>query len=89
MGIATPRWLIYVNENPTGVVNEHLNGIVKICQRLYRQGNTDQYSSKSNTYMSGNAYICFNYLFKWHNASINGPELLGKLIRSIQHSITK
>jgi hypothetical protein len=89
LGISTPRWLVYDDENHAGVVSEHSKGIVEICQRLCRKGTVDQYSimnnsANSNSYMSHDAYVCFNYLFKWYNASLNGPELLGKFIRYIQ-----
>jgi hypothetical protein len=83
LGISTPRWLVYGDENHAGVVSEHSKGIIEICQRVYRQGTVDQYSIMNNS-ANSNSYMCFNYLFKWHNASLNGPELLGKFIRYIQ-----
>jgi len=86
-GISTSKWFIYIHENTTGIISrEYSNGIIKICQRLYRQGNTDQYSFMYNwinndSYINDDVYICFNRLFKWYNAAISGPELLGKLNR--------
>jgi hypothetical protein len=90
LGVSTSRWLVFVDDNTTNLTSERSNGIISSCQRLYRQGNTDQYSTINNLTTSSNnsiyddAYICFNRLLKWHNTSIIGPELLGKLSKSIQ-----
>ena len=82
VGVTTSRWLVFTDENSTSIITEHSNGIISSCQRLYRQGNTDQYSPTNNLTTSNSiyddAYVCFNRLLKWHNASIIGPELLGK-----------
>jgi hypothetical protein len=85
LGITTSRWLILADDNNTAnITTENSNGIISSCQRLYRQGNTDQYSTVYNSTNSSSdsiyddAYVCFNRLLKWHNASIAGPELLGK-----------
>jgi hypothetical protein len=84
LGITTARWLVFVDETTTSLTSEHSNGIISSCQRLYHQDNTDQYSTINNLTSSSNsayddAYVCFNRLLKWHNASIIGPDLLGKL----------
>lgn len=86
LGVTTSRWLVFVDDNTTNITSERTNGIITSCQRLYRQGNTDQYSTLNNLTTTNNssnsvyddAYVCFNRLLKWHNASIIGPELLGK-----------
>jgi len=81
LGVTTSRWLVFVDDNTTNVTSERSNGIISSCQRLYRQGNLDQYSTISNSTTTSeydDAYVCFNRLLKWHNASIIGPELLGK-----------
>ncbi|CAF4891879.1 unnamed protein product [Rotaria sp. Silwood1] len=83
-GISTPRWLIYLNENTTGTINEYSKGILIICHRFYRSYNVDQYSimnnlTNNNNYIYNNIYICFNRLYKWYNSSISGPELLSVL----------
>jgi len=93
LGVTTSRWLVFVDDNTTNMTSERSNGIISSCQRLYRQGNTDQYSTINNSTSSisnsvyDDAYVCFNRLLKWHNASIIGPELLGKLKKPIQCSI--
>lgn len=85
LGVTTSRWLVFVDDNTTDITSERSNGIISSCQRLYRQGNMDQYSTINNlTTSSSNsiyddAYVCYNRLLKWHNASIIGPELLGEL----------
>lgn len=84
LGITTSRWLVLLDDNPMNITSERTNGIISSCQRLYRQGNTDQYSTTNNINMSNSnsvyddAYVCFNRLLKWYNPSINGPELYGK-----------
>jgi hypothetical protein len=83
LGITTSRWLVLVDDNTTTNNSERSNGIISSCQRLYRQNNTDQYSTVNNSTSSNSiyddAYVCYNRLLKWHNTSILGPELLGKL----------
>jgi hypothetical protein len=87
LGITTSRWLILVDNNINNITSERSNGIISSCQRLYHQSHTDQYStiynssisSRSSSSIYDDAYVCFNRLLKWHNASIIGPELLGKL----------
>jgi len=85
LGVTTSRWLVFVDDATPSITSERSNGIISSCQRLYRQGNTDEYSTINNLSTSSNnsvyddAYVCFNRLLKWHNASIIGPELLGKL----------
>jgi hypothetical protein len=93
LGVTTSRWLIFIDDSMTNITSEHSIGIISSCQRLYRQGNTDQYtpinnltSSTSNS-VYDDAYVCFNRLLKWYNASIIGPELLGKLKKSIHCTI--
>jgi len=84
LGITTSRWLVFVDDNTPNLTSERSNGIISSCQRLYRQGNTDQYSTINNLTSStsssnsiyDDAYVCFNRLLKWHDASIIGPELL-------------
>ncbi|CAF1142896.1 unnamed protein product [Rotaria sordida] len=81
LGISTSRWLVYVNEDSTGIINEYSKGILINCHRFYRSRNVDQYLimnnlTSSNNYINRNVYICFNHLYKWYNSSINGPELL-------------
>ncbi|CAF3768714.1 unnamed protein product [Rotaria sordida] len=81
LGITTSRWLILIDNNTDHIIREKSNGIVSFCQRLYRQGNTDNYLTVNNGTSSidkniyDDAYICYNRLLKWHNASIIGPEL--------------
>jgi hypothetical protein len=93
LGITTSRWLVLVDDNTTNITSERTNGIISSCRRLYRLDNTDQYSTLNNSTSSSSnsiyddAYVCFNRLLKWHNASITGPQLLGKLKRPIQCSI--
>jgi hypothetical protein len=93
LGITTSRWLVLTDDNTGNMTTEHSNGIISSCQRLYRQGSTDQYSTVNNSTSSSSdsiyddAYVCFNRLLKWHNASITGPELLGKLKKPTQCSI--
>lgn len=66
------------------ITSERSIGIISSCQRLYRQGNTDQYSTTNNLSTSNSnnayddAYVCFNRLLKWYDTSINGPELYGE-----------
>ncbi|CAF1429091.1 unnamed protein product [Rotaria sordida] len=82
LGITTSRWLILIDNNTDHIISEKSNGIVSFCQRLYRQGNTDNYLTVNNGTSSidkniyDDAYICYNRLLKWHNATIIGPELL-------------
>ncbi len=71
LSISTSKWIVYDNGTTTG--------IMMICQRLNRQDNTDRYSLIHNSIRNDDVYICFNHLFKWYNASINGPKLLSKL----------
>jgi hypothetical protein len=93
LGVTTSRWLVFVDDNTTDITSERSNGIISSCQRLYRQGNMDQYSTINNlTTSSSNsiyddAYVCYNRLLKWHNASIIGPDLLGKLKKPLNCSI--
>lgn len=93
LGVTTSRWLVFIDNNTPDIMSERTNGIISSCQRLYRQGNTDQYSTINNLTTSSNnsiyddAYICFNRLLKWYNASIIGPELLGKLKKPIYCSV--
>ncbi|CAF4674890.1 unnamed protein product, partial [Rotaria sp. Silwood2] len=82
LGITTSRWLVIVDNNTSYISSENSNGIVSSCQRLYRQGNTDKYitvnneTNSINQYIYDDAYVCFNRLLKWYNASMVGPELL-------------
>jgi len=81
LGLTTSRWLVFVDDNITNLTSERSNGIISSCHRLYRQIDTDQYSTINNLTISSNsiyvdAYVCFNRLLKWHNASMIGPELL-------------
>ncbi|CAF0808235.1 unnamed protein product [Adineta steineri] len=85
LGITTSRWLVLIDDdNINNITSERSNGIITSCQRLYRQNNLDQYSyvynitssSRMNYNIYDDAYVCFNRLFKWHNESINGPDLL-------------
>ncbi|CAF0827042.1 unnamed protein product [Rotaria sp. Silwood1] len=84
LGITTSRWLVLIDNNTNHITSENSNGIVSSCQRLYRQGNTDKYLTVNNATnindinIYDDAYVCFNRLLKWHNASIVGPELLGQ-----------
>ena len=87
LGVTTSRWLVFLDENSNSVITERSNGILTSCQRLYRQNNLEQYSTVYNLTSSSrdiqnlydDAYVCFNRLLKWHNSSISGPDLLGKL----------
>jgi hypothetical protein len=88
LSISTSRWIVYTNKNSIGTISEYSNGIIVICQRFYHQGNTDRYSFinnsiGSNSSINDEVYVCFNRLSKWYNPSINGPELLSKLMKSI------
>jgi hypothetical protein len=90
LGVTTSRWLVFVDDNTNNVTSERSNGVISSCQRLYRQGNLDQYSTINNSTTSSeydDAYVCFNRLLKWHNASVIGPELLGKLKKPINCSM--
>ena len=87
LGVTTSRWLVFLDENSNSMITERSNGILTSCQRLYRQNNLEQYSIVYNLTSSSrdiqnlydDAYVCFNRLLKWHNSSISGPDLLGKL----------
>ncbi|CAF3017964.1 unnamed protein product [Rotaria socialis] len=81
VGFSTSRWLVHVDENATGTISEYSKGILMVCQHLYQQHNIDQYLTmneiiSSNNYINTNFYKCYNRLHKWHNPSINGPEIL-------------
>lgn len=85
LGVTTSRWLVFNDDTSNSLLNERSIGIISSCQRLYRQGTTDQYSTINNFTTTGStnsiyddAYVCYNRLLKWHHTSINGPELLGK-----------
>jgi len=90
LGVTTSRWLVFNDDNTNHYTNERSLGIISSCQRLYRQGNTDQYLTINNltgtnlmNSIYDDAYVCYNRLLKWHNTSINGPELLGKIRRHL------
>lgn len=83
LGVTTSRWLVFNDDTSNSLLNERSIGIISSCQRLYRQGTTDQYSTINNFTTTGStnsiyddAYVCYNRLLKWHHTSINGPELL-------------
>ncbi|CAF1456770.1 unnamed protein product [Adineta steineri] len=72
-GISTPRWLVYINENTNGIISEYSHGIIENCRRFYQHSNDN--ATYNNIHINDNAYICFNYLYKWHNTSRNGYDL--------------
>ena len=81
LGVTTTRWLVFTETNNINLRTERSIGIIYACQRLYYQNVTDLYSTISNFSSNSaydDAYVCYNRLFKWYNASISGPELLGK-----------
>jgi hypothetical protein len=81
LGVTTTRWLVFTETNNTNLRTERSIGIIYLCQRLYQQELTGLYSTISNSTSNSaydDAYVCYNRLLKWYNASISGPELLGK-----------
>lgn len=81
LGITTNRWLVFTDGDQTFIESERSIAILYSCHRLYRQGNTDQYTLIKNLTIENTndeAFICYNRLFKWANASFTGPELLGE-----------
>ena len=81
-GITTSRWLVFIDGTNSNIRSERSIGIINSCQRLYRLADTDQYltfSNGSSHSVGDDAFVCFNRLLKWNNASSSGPELFGKL----------
>lgn len=81
LGITTSRWLVLTDGDQTFIESERTISILYSCQRLYRQGNSEQFSlikNLTNRNSDDEAFVCYNRLFKWANVSAVGPELLGE-----------
>lgn len=81
LGITTNRWLVFTDGDQSLIESERSIAILYSCHRLYRQGNSDQYSLLKNLTIRNTddeAFVCYNRLLKWANSSISGPELLGE-----------